>query len=98
MIFFDTLLQKLNGFFKVGGVRFVEGGETVAVDVEDGDDLIVLEDGHHDFAAGSGRAGDMAGKLFYIGHHERMPFFPCGAAHASPVRDARAGERPLERP
>ena len=91
-------MQQIHHPFQIFLVCFVKGGQPFAVDVEDGDDLSVLEDGNDNLAAGGGRAGDVSGECFHVGYHNRAPFLPSGSAHAAPVRDARTGQRPLERP
>ena len=90
-------MQQIHHPFQIFYIRFVERGELIAVDVEDGDDLAVLEYGNDNLAAGGGRAGDVSGELLDVGYHNRALFLPRRAAHPAPVRDARTGQRPLER-
>jgi len=83
--------------FEVFRIGVVKRSQLGAVDVEDGDDYVVVEDGDDDFAAGGRGAGDVSGKLLHVGYHEGAAFLPRAAADAASERDARAGQRPLER-
>ena len=60
-------LQHGHDFFEEMAVGMVEGVEFCAVDVEDGNDVFALLDGHDDFASRQRGAGDVAGELVDVG-------------------------------
>ena len=82
--------------FKVVAVGVVEGGEAFAVDVEDGDNLPLMEEGDDNLAPRFGTAGDMAGELLHVGHDEGAFLRPGCPAHSATAGDMYAGQRPLK--
>jgi len=92
---------------EVETVGVVEGAELVAIDVEDGPDgffflcmcwCVSVGDEQRDdhLAAGLGTAGDMSGKLLYVGHDDAASLLPGGTANALAEGDIGASHRTLE--
>lgn len=91
------MLQYLYNLFQIELVRFVEGIEISAVDVEDSDDLVVTDDGNNDLAIGSGRARNMSGEVMDVGYDDGFGALPSCAADTFTIRNARTRDRTLER-
>lgn len=96
-IFFSTSNQQGGEALEVVGVGVVEGVEVAAVDVEDGYHLIVPEEGDDYLAATFGAAGDVAGELLHVGHHDSAALFPSGTTYPTTVADMHTCQRSLER-
>ena len=75
----------------------VEGVVVGTINIEDGDDFAVAADGNDYLTFGGRGTGDVPGKLMYVGNDECLVLRPGGAADASVVRDAGAGDGTLER-
>ena len=90
-------LQQLDNFFEPELVGGVEGGEVLAVDVEDaGDSAFAVVDWNDNLTAGGTGAGYVAGKLFYVGYDLCAVLCPGGAADSTSTGYAGTGHRTLE--
>lgn len=67
-------------FLQIGLVRLVEGVEVLAVDVENGNDLSVMQNRHHNLAVGRGRTCDMSWEVIDVGYDDCFDALPCRAA------------------
>ena len=90
------------------GIDGVEGVEVLAVDIEDGYDVVLrvrvygggmpgTENRDNDLAAGLAAAGDVAREFLYIGYHEGLPLLPGGTADTPAISDMGTGHGSLER-
>jgi vanillate O-demethylase monooxygenase subunit len=78
-----------------GGVEAARHG---AVEVDDADHGIAVEQRHDEFRARGCVAGDVAGKIVHVLDHDRLTLRHGGPAHALADGDAHAGRLALERP
>ena len=89
--------QQFHNLLQPHAVRVVEGGQFVAVDVEDGGDGAVgAMDGDDDLAAGGAAAGDVSWESLDVGDDDGFVPGPCRPTNAFPERDVHAGDGTLE--
>ncbi len=90
--------QKRHNPLQPNPVFFVESGQAVAVDVQDGGDSAVgTMDRNDDLAAGGAAAGDMPGELFHVRDDDGLIPLPGRTADPFTERDVHARDRALER-
>ena len=78
-------------------IHFVEGAKVLAVDVEDGDDVQIVEYGYDNLAAALGGTGDMTREFVDVFHELRSVFSYSSSAYALPYFDDRACRLSLKR-
>ena len=83
--------------FKIILVAVVEGCMVLAVDIEHGNDAILVIHWYHYFAARGGTTGDMSGKSLHVGDYEGAALLPGGAADTATIGDVHTCHRALER-
>ena len=77
-------------------IHFVEGAKVLAVDVEDGDDVQIVEYGYDNLAAALGGTGDVTREGIDVGHDDGFATCPSGATHSPALLDAGACQGTLE--
>ena len=78
-------------------VGIVEGGELLAVDVENRNGFTHLREyGHYYFRPRKGTASDVSGELFYVGNNQGAPQLEGLATYALANGDGIAGWRTLK--
>ena len=81
---------------QIVGVSLAEGGELLTVDVQHGHDRFLPEERNDDLGTRPRTAGNVTGKLLYIGHDHGLAGCPSGSTHTFPLPDACASDRTLK--
>ena len=78
-------------------VDSVKGIEFGAINIQDGKDLAVAEEGHDDLAFREAGTSYVSGEEMYIGHDDCLGLSPSRSAYAFIKGDTRASDGSLER-
>ncbi len=84
--------------FEVELVGGVEGVEGCAIDVEDGDDFAVVDDGDDNLTIGGRGTGYMSREVMDVGDDDRLGTLPRGATDSFAERNTGTRNGTLEGP